>query len=60
MSTVQVMGLLAARKNMVRARKELERAKLMDTTYRGCNYAPNHDVSNQHGVFVYRGNEYTK
>ena len=60
MSTVQVMGLVAARKNMTRARKELERARLQDTTYRGVHYAPQEPAAEAHGTFVYRGQTYTK
>ena len=60
MSTVQLRGLEAARNNMVRARKEFERAKLLDTAYRGVHYQVQHAPQNYHGQFTYRGSTYTK
>ena len=49
-----------ARKRMSRARKELERAKLLDTNYRGVHYTPGAKPRTTHGTFVYRGRTYTK
>jgi hypothetical protein len=60
MSTVQVMGLEKARQEMRRARAEFERAKLMDTAYRGVHYVPNRPCTETHGTFVYRGHTYVK
>lgn len=60
MSTVQVMGLEKARQEMIRARKEFERAKLQDTAYRGVHYVPNRPCTGTHGTFVYRGHTYSK
>jgi len=60
MSKVQLMGLEAARSKMLRARKEFQRAKLQDTTYRGVNYVAEQHASSTHGTFIYRGQAYTK
>jgi len=60
MSDVQVIGLEAARTKLQRAKKEFERAKLMDTAYRGVHYKPNRPYSESHGTYVYRGHTYTK
>jgi len=60
MTTVQVMGLEKARQEMIRARKEFERAKLHDTAYRGVHYVPNRPCNEAHGTFVYRGHTYIK
>ena len=60
MSQVQLMGLEVARNKMLRARKEFQRAKLQDTTYRGVHYVAEHPASETHGTFVYRGRSYTK
>lgn len=60
MTAVQVMGLEVARKRLIRARKEFERAKLLDTAYRGVHYTPNKPCEGIHGTFVYRGHTYTK
>jgi hypothetical protein len=60
MSTVQVMGLQKARQEMIRARKEFERAKLHDTAYRGVHYIPNRPCNEAHGTLVYRVHTYTK
>ena len=60
MSDVQVMGLDAARTKLLRAKKEFERAKLMDTAYRGVHYIPNRPCHETHGTFVYRGRTYVK
>ena len=54
------MSVQNARRNMARARKELERAKLMDTNYRGVHYTPGSKPAETHGTFVYRGRTYTK
>ena len=60
MSTVQLMGLEAARNKMIRARKEFDRARLHDTVYRGVRYVEDHCPCETHGTFVYRGQTYTK
>jgi hypothetical protein len=60
MTNVQVMSVENARKKMARARKELERAKLNDTVYRGARYSIHHEPAETHGTFVYRGRTYTK
>ena len=60
MSDLTIMSVQNARRNMARARKELERAKLMDTNYRGVHYTPGSKPAETHGTFVYRGRTYTK
>ena len=60
MSYVQIMSIESARKQMARARKELELAKLNDTVYRGTRYSIHHEPAETHGTYVYRGRTYTK
>tara|TARA_R110001592_G_scaffold120304_3_gene324295 strand:+ start:284 stop:466 length:183 start_codon:yes stop_codon:yes gene_type:complete len=60
MSNVQIMSIESARKQMARARKELELAKINDTVYRGTRYSIEHEPAETHGTFVYRGRTYTK
>jgi hypothetical protein len=60
MTNIQAMSLENARKNMVRARKELELARINDTHYRGVEYTPVSGAHETHGKFVYRGRTYTK
>ena len=60
MTTIQVMSLENARRNMARARKELELARINDTHYRGVEYTPVSQSHETHGTFVYRGRTYTK
>ena len=60
MTTIQAKSLENARKNMVRARKELELARINDTHYRGVEYTPVFGAHETHGTFVYRGRTYTK
>jgi hypothetical protein len=54
------MSLDNARKQMARARKELELARINDTHYRGVEYTPVSQSHETHGTFVYRGRTYTK
>jgi len=54
------MSLENARRNMARARKELELARINDTHYRGVEYTPVSHTKETHGTFVYRGRTYTK
>ena len=60
MTNIQVMNLEKARRNMARARKELELARINDTHYRGVEYTPASHPHAAHGTFVYRGRTYTK
>ena len=60
MTDIQTMSLEKARKQMVRARKELELARINDTHYRGVEYTPVSNTHETHGTFVYRGRTYTK
>ena len=60
MTNIQAMSLENARKQMARARKELELARINDTHYRGVEYTPVSKPATAHGTFVYRGRTYTK
>lgn len=60
MTTIQAQSLENARKQMVRARKELELARINETRYRGVEYTPVSRVNEKHGTYVYRGRSYTK
>jgi len=60
MTNIQVMSLENARRNMARARKELERARIFDTHYRGVKSTTHAQPAETHGTFVYRGRTYTK
>ena len=60
MTTIQAKSLENARKSMVRARKELELARINDTHYRGVEYTPVSEASETHGTFMYRGRTYTR
>jgi hypothetical protein len=60
MTTIQARSLDNARKSLVRARKELELARINDTHYRGVEYTPVSTSHETHGTFVYRGRTYTK
>ena len=60
MSNVQILSIESARKQMARARKELELAKINDTVYRGTRYSIHHEPAETHGTFVYRGRTYSK
>ena len=60
MTDIQIMSLENARKSLVRARKELELARINDTHYRGVEYTPVSSTHETHGTFVYRGRTYTK
>ena len=54
------MSVERAREKVARARKELERARIMDTHYRGIEYTPVSTKKETHGTFVYRGRTYTR
>ena len=60
MSDLTIMSVENARRNMVRARKELERARIFDTHYRGVKSTTHAEPAEVHGTFVYRGRTYTK
>ena len=60
MSNIHIMSVERAREKVARARKELERARIMDTHYRGVEYTPDSHAKETHGTFVYRGRTYTK
>ena len=60
MTNIQIMSVENARRNVARARKELELARINDTHYRGVEYTPVSGSHETHGTFVYRGRTYTK
>jgi hypothetical protein len=60
MSDLTIMSVENARRNMARARKELERARIFDTHYRGVKSSTHAEPAEVHGTFVYRGRTYTK
>lgn len=60
MSNIHIMSVERAREKVARARKELERARIMDTHYRGIEYTPVSTKKETHGTFVYRGRTYTR
>ena len=60
MSDLTIMSVENARRNMARARKELDRARIFDTHYRGVKSTTHSEPAETHGTFVYRGRTYTK
>jgi len=61
MTTIQARAIVNAREEFVRARKELERVKLTETSYRGIpTVIDTVTPSEVHGTFIYRGHTYTK
>lgn len=61
MTTIEANAIVKAREEMKRARKELDRAKLHETHYRGVPTRNDSWVRQDvHGTFTYRGIEYTK
>ena len=60
MTNIEARAIENARNEMVRARKELDRAQLHETRYRGIPTVNNWISQDLHGVFTYRGVQYTK
>ena len=60
MTTIQANAIVKAREEMKRAKKELERAKLQETRYRGIPTVHNWVRQPIHGTFTYRGVSYSK
>ena len=60
MTNIQARAIENARKEMVRARKELDRAQLHETRYRGVPTVLSSNTDSVHGLFTYRGVEYVK
>ena len=60
MTNIQANALVKAREEMKRAKKELQRAQLHETSYRGIPTINNWIRQDLHGTFTYRGVEYTK
>ena len=60
MTTIQARAIENARKEFVRARKVLARARLSETTYRGIRYCNDiKQVDTSHHRCTYRGVPYT-
>ena len=60
MTNIQARAIENARNEMVRARKELDRAQLHETRYRGVPTVVSCNTESVHGLFTYRGVEYVK
>ena len=62
MTQVQLQGLLSKKQQLIRARKEFNRAKLNDTVYRGVRFVKSQDCQCKHcqGDLTYRGIKYVK
>ena len=60
MTNIQARAIQNARNEMARARKELQRAQLHETRYRGVPTVLSSSVEDVHGVFTYRGVQYSK
>ena len=60
MTTIEANAIVKAREEMKRAKKELQRAQLQETRYRGIPTVHNWVRTPIHGSFTYRGVEYTK
>lgn len=59
MTTIQARAIENARKEYLRARKELARARLSETTYRGVRYCTDkQQAKKQHLCCTYRGVPY--
>ena len=62
MTQVQLQGLLLKREQLLRAKKEYEHAKLLDTHYRGVRtLTPSPKLpAKARGAYSYRGISYSK
>ena len=60
MTNIEANAIVKARKELQRAKKELDRAQLHETRYRGIPTLNNWVSSDVHGVFTYRGVQYVK
>ena len=60
MTNIEAKAIVKAREEVKRAKKELDRAQLHETRYRGIPTINNWISSDVHGVFTYRGVEYVK
>ena len=60
MTTIQANAIVKAREEMKRAKKELDRAKLSETRYRGIPTVHNWIKEDVHGEFTYRGVKYVR
>ena len=60
MTTIEAKAIVKAREEVKRAKKELERAQLHETHYRGIPTVYSWVRKPVHGTFTYRGVAYTK
>ena len=60
MTNIEARAIQNARNELRRAQKELDRAQLHETRYRGVPTINVGVPSDVHGVFIYRGIKYTK
>ena len=60
MTNIEARAIENARNEMSRAKKELQRAQLHETRYRGIPTVNNWLTRDVQGTFVYRGITYTK
>ena len=60
MTNIEAKAIVKAREEVQRAKKELDRAQLHETRYRGIPTLNNWVSSDVHGVFTYRGVQYVK
>ena len=60
MTNIEAKAIVKAREEVRRAKKELDRAQLHETRYRGIPTLNNWVSSDVHGVFTYRGVQYVK
>ena len=62
MTQVQLQGLLSSKQQLIRARKEYNRAKLQDTVYRGVRFIKSSDCQCKQCdcQLTYRGIDYLK
>ena len=60
MTTIEAKAIIKAREEVKRAKKELQRAQLHETRYRGIPTLNNWLQQDVHGEFTYRGVSYVK
>ncbi len=61
MTQIQAKAIENARREFVRASKELRMHRLSETAYRGVpTIAERKEAAEVHGTFIYRGRTYTK
>ena len=60
MTSIEAKAVVNARNEVKRAKKELQRAQLHETRYRGIPTLNNWLTRDVHGEFTYRGGTYVK